>query len=248
MSSQVEQDVEAPLTFDSIFGRFRDGITKASSEQPFRLGILGGTFDPIHIGHLLLAQFALEQHKLDGVLFVPCNYPFYKLQSQIWSGLNGPASAEQRVKMLQLALADSHDFEVSRVEVDRTGPSYTVDTIRLINEHVFAEFGDNRLQLFLILGADAMVDLPNWRESKAITDAVTVLYAKRPGTDSIKLETAAQSESIKALPVDVLPLDVSSTVLRSRVAAGRPIRHFTPQAVIDYIATQGLYLPLETEA
>jgi nicotinate-nucleotide adenylyltransferase len=93
-----------------------------------------------------------------------------------------------------------------------------------------------------------MVDLPNWRESKAITDAVTVLYAKRPGTDSAKLEAAAHSASINAFPIDVLPLDVSSTVLRSRIAAGKPIRYFTPQAVIDYIAGQGLYLPLETEA
>ena len=224
-----------------IFGRLSTAIESADQVNPFRLGILGGTFDPVHIGHLLLAQFALEQHRLDGVLFVPCNYPFYKLESQVWSGLSGPASAEQRIEMLRLALKDSETFEVSRVEVDRVGPSYTVDTIRILNEVLSTESKGIRAELFLILGADAMVDLPNWREAEAIIKTVTVLYAKRPGTDTKRLLQVVESEAIRALAIDVLPLDISSTVLRSRVAAQMPITYFTPNAVIEYLLAQGLY-------
>ncbi|MCL2631719.1 MAG: nicotinate-nucleotide adenylyltransferase [Coriobacteriia bacterium] len=223
------------------FGRFSEAIAASEGDRPFRLGLFGGTFDPVHIGHLLLAQFALEQHQLDGVLFVPCSYPFYKLIQNAATGQKGPASADQRVQMLQLAVQDSAQFAVSRVEVDREGPSYTVDTVRILRDACQLPDGSNRVQLFMILGADAMIDLPNWREAKTVIDAVTVLFAERPGSERDALLRVAQAESIDALPVEAVQLDVSSTAIRARVASALPINHLTPESVVSYIDEHGLY-------
>ena len=234
------QDVLDIGSSQNAFGCFSELVATATVDKPVRLGLLGGSFDPVHNGHLLLAQFALEQHDLDGVLLIPVGFPFYKRQLMALTGRGGPAAAEARLEMLRLAIEGNPAFGVSRVEIDREGPTFTIDTIRILNGLAGSGVEGSHLSLYLIVGADALIDLPNWHESQAIVDAVTILYSRRPGTNDEKVQEVAAG-SIAALPIDVPQLDISSTMIRKRIATGLPIRYLTPEAVVDYIEHHGLY-------
>lgn len=190
-----------------------------------RIGILGGTFDPVHGAHLELAELALEQHDLDFVLFVPAGQPVRKL------GMT-QATAEQRLHMLRLACADNPDFKVSSFEIDRPQVSYTIDTLKALKE----EYGDNT-QLFLILGEDNAVDIATWRDSDEIAKLVTVLYAKRPGA----FKAPDPPRGFTFYSIEMPQRDLSSSQVKQLLQAGEEADAQVPESVLQYIKEQGLY-------
>jgi nicotinate-nucleotide adenylyltransferase len=194
-----------------------------------RIGILGGTFDPIHYGHLAIAEEARLALQLDRVLFVPAAQQPLKRGAHI-------ATPEQRFAMVQLACAPNPTFEVSRIELDRPGPSFTLMTLEALQA---ARIGE----LHFILGEDALADLTRWRGAAQVVELARIIAISRPGSvpDLTRIIQAlpALSERLTVLPGPAL--DISSTALRRRVAAGQPIRYQTPDAVVAYIDEQGLY-------
>jgi nicotinate-nucleotide adenylyltransferase len=199
-----------------------------------RVGLLGGSFDPVHYGHLLLAECCREQCGLDRVWFVPAATPPHKMGAAL-------SPAEHRLAMLRLAVAGHEPFEVSTCELDRGGTSYTVDTLR----HLRQAHPDD--ELFLLLGADMLADLPNWREAGEVCRLALPVAVGRPGAALIDLSCLApiappeRIEEIGRHQVEMPPIGTSSTDLRRRVAAGQGIRFQTPRAVEEYIRTHGLY-------
>ena len=204
-----------------------------------RLGIFGGSFDPVHYGHLLVAETCCQQRKLDRVVFVPAAVPPHKQQWQL-------TSARQRLEMLELAIAGNERFEVSTIEVERGGVSYSVDTLSaLAEEHPQAT-------LFFLMGADSLCDLPTWREPQRLCQLAIPLVACRADTPEPDLSTLARLVDedrlgeIRRHQVTMPIVEFSSTDLRRRVAAGESIRYRTPRAVQKYIETHGLYRQQES--
>lgn len=197
-----------------------------------RLGIFGGTFDPIHIGHLVVAQVALEEAGLDRVLFVPAGVNPLKVGRSI-------TDAHHRLAMVQLALADCPHFEVTSWELDRPGPSYTVDTL----EHVRSLYPED--ELYFIIGADNLRLLPKWKSVERILELATILALNRPGEDlksSCQMVLALHPnihENIRI--VDMPGLDISSTWLRDRLVKNRSVKHLLPAEVIRYSEENKLY-------
>lgn len=204
---------------------------------PKRIGILGGTFDPIHYGHLVIAQEAAARLDLDQVLFIPTGHPPHKVDERVSPG-------HHRLTMVELAIADDPRFALSRVELERTGPSYTVDT--LVDLHSSMDIQGARAW-FLIIGGDMLADLPQWRDPRGIVAQVAGIAAMyRPGFVIAADQIAALEVQVPGLrgvlkPIEAPQIAVSSTMLRARVAAGLPIRYLTPDPVVAYIAAQGLY-------
>ena len=205
-----------------------------------RLGILGGTFDPVHYGHLLLAESCREQLTLDEVWFLPAAVPPHKQQVALTPGSN-------RIEMLNLAIGGHEAFRVCPYEVDRGGVNYTVDTVA----HLAAE--DSTRELFFLMGADSLRDLPGWREPERICDLAmpAVVTRSLPGVadladdlDLAPLSGLVSPQRLKAIRqhwVRMPRIDLSSSDIRSRIAAGRSIRYQTPRAVEEYIESQRLY-------
>lgn len=199
-----------------------------------RVGLFGGSFNPVHFGHLLLAECCREQRRLEQVLFLPAAVPPHKLDHQL-------TSAKARVEMLELAIAGQEAFAVNPYEVDRGGVSYTVDTLR----HFRSEHPD--LELFFLLGADMLADLPNWREADQICGLASLIVVGRPGIvepsfDGLSaLATPEEIDSIRRRRVEMPQVDLSSTEIRRRVGEGLSIRYQTPRAVEKYIETHRLY-------
>ncbi len=193
-----------------------------------RLGVLGGTFDPVHIGHLLLGESAREQLSLDKVLFVPAGEPWRKQGRQI-------SVAEDRLAMLRLAVGGNQAFEVSTIEVDREGPSYTIDTLEALRSERPND------ELFFIVGADALDDMPTWREPERIFELATVVVAGRPvDSDSERpVGPGIRADGISA--IDMPSIALSSSEVRQRLAQGRTIRYMVPEAVEQYIREHRLY-------
>ncbi len=196
-----------------------------------RLGIMGGTFDPIHFGHLVTAEEALVQFNLDQVIFMPTGSPAAKVHVDV-------SAAEHRYLMTVLATAGNPDFDVSRMEVDRQGLTYTIDTLRALRE-----LHGPSAELFFITGADAVWEIVEWKDAALVAGLATFIAATRPGYD---LEAARESHDDAQTRFDIdyieVPaLAISSTDLRARVAARRPIRYLTPDAVVSYIEKHGLY-------
>lgn len=194
-----------------------------------RIGILGGTFDPIHYGHLAIAEEARLAAQLDRVVFVPAAHQPLKRGTHV-------ATAEQRFAMVDLACAPNSAFEVSRIELDRPGPSFTLTTLEAFQA---ARLGE----LFFILGEDALADLTRWHGVERIIELAQIIAVGRPGR---MLDLARIFQKLPTLEgrLVVLPgpaLDISSTALRRRVASRQPIRYQTPDAVVAYIDEQGLY-------
>jgi nicotinate-nucleotide adenylyltransferase len=200
-----------------------------------RIGVMGGTFDPIHYGHLVTAEVARAHFGLDEVLFVPTGEPPHKAGRAV-------SPAEDRYLMTVLATATNPNFLVSRIEIERPGPSYTVDTLSALK----AAFGPD-VRLHFITGADAVREILNWRDPKTILALAEVIAATRPGyrlTGLDKLEADLDPGSfgrIRALEVPALA--ISSSDIRRRVAEGLPIKYLVPEAVEQYIAKMGLYRP-----
>ena len=199
--------------------------------RPVRLGIMGGTFDPIHIGHLACAEQARETFSLDAVVFIPAGKPAFKLKRDV-------TPAEQRFEMCRLAVQGNPAFDVSRIEIDRPGVTYTADTLRQLREHY-----PGNVALFFITGADAVCSILKWRESAAIASMAELIAATRPGyalSEETRL-TIERSGNFRIHMLEATGLAVSSSYLRARVQAGLSIRYLTVQRVLDYIAAHGLY-------
>jgi nicotinate-nucleotide adenylyltransferase len=199
-----------------------------------RVGIFGGTFDPVHVGHLIVAEQAREQARLDEVWFVPAPRPPQKEGQAI-------TRFEQRVEMLALAVAGQPAFRIDEVEKERTGPSYTVDTLaELVGRHPEHSF-------FLLVGGDSLHDLPAWRQPQRIVELATLVVAARPGYPTLTAEELSarlglgQAGDVRLEVVQTILIEISSRELRRRIAAGRSIRYEVPRAVEVYIHEKRLY-------
>jgi nicotinate-nucleotide adenylyltransferase len=195
-----------------------------------RLGLLGGTFNPPHVGHLVCAQEALHALELDAVMLLPVAIPPHK------EAPDDPG-AQARLELCRLAARDEPGVDVSDLEVRRGGASYTVDTLRALHEAAPED------ELTWLAGADMALSLPRWREPEAVLSLARFAVAERDGARREEIERVIASvggrESLVFL--DVPRLDVSSSAIRARVAAGRPIRHLVPAAVAEEIAARRLY-------
>ena len=194
-----------------------------------RIAIMGGTFDPIHIAHLLIAEEARVQFGLDEVVFMPNNLPPIPKHEVL--------SPADRVNMVKLAIAGNDHFTVSTIEIDREGPSYSYDTVLTLKAELpFVE------QIYFLTGADAILGLQYWRNYEELLSECEFIAATRPGFDLDALRTtmpAALARRVFFLPIP--GLEISSTNIRNRVKEGRSIRHLTPDAVVGYIQGKGLY-------
>lgn len=194
-----------------------------------RLGIMGGTFDPIHIGHLVAAEEALSQYGLDEVVFIPAGSPWMKDHAVA-------APSEDRYMMTFAAIASNPDFSVSRMEIEREGATHTIDTLRRLHE----ERGEDT-ELFFITGADAVLELPEWKEPEEVLRLARVIAATRPGYDLSALEEGGSAHHLNVSVMLVPALAISSTDIRARAKEGKPIRYLVTDPVVDYIAKAGLY-------
>lgn len=188
-----------------------------------RLGVLGGTFDPIHSGHVLLAQFAGEKLGLDRVLFIPAADPPHKGKCA--------ASAEDRWAMVELAIEGFPSFAASRLELERPGKSYTVDTLRNLHQT------HPETQLYLIIGADNVAPFSTWHNPQGILDLCTVVA----GTRLSPREEADPELGKSLVTIETPVVQFSSTQVRQRLNQGLPIRYLVPEKVEEYIRRQGLY-------
>ena len=199
-----------------------------------RLGLLGGSFDPVHYGHLLLAECCREQCRLDHVWFLPAAVPPHKKDHTL-------SPAKQRIEMLELAIAGQPAFSVCRYEVDRGEVNYTVDTLAHFREE------DPQRELFFLMGADMLHDLPNWRQTDLVCELAVLVVVCRPGTGELDfagltgITSPQRIELIRRHQVEMPEIGISSSEIRRRIAAGLSIRYQTPRAVEEYIETHGLY-------
>lgn len=197
-----------------------------------RLGVFGGTFDPVHIGHLIAAEDARAALSLDEVIFVPAGEPWFKSYRRI-------TPAHHRLAMVRLAIRDNPHFSVSDMEIRREGPSYTIDTL--------AELRRARADaaLFVILGVDALREIDRWRNPRRLFQMATVVGVARPGAslDPSVLNAAIPGASDRLRLIQSALIDISGTDIRRRVADGASIRYRVPHAVEQYIRAHNLYRP-----
>ena len=197
-----------------------------------RVGVLGGTFDPVHVGHLIAAEEARAALSLDEVVFVPAGRPWFKEGRPL-------TGAGHRLAMVELAVAGHAHFRVSDAEVRRPGPSYTVDTL----EELRAGLGE-AAELYLIVGTDVLSELSRWHRPDRVVEMATIVGMRRPGAepDLEQLEEVSPDAPSKTLILDGPCIEVSGADLRRRVAEGRPIRYMVPEAVARYIREHCLYM------
>ena len=196
-----------------------------------RIGVFGGTFDPIHMGHLIVAEDARAALDLDKVLFIPAGQPWFKSYRQI-------TEAYHRLAMVRLAVEGNPSFDVTDIEIRRTGPSYTVDTLAELREqYPDAEF-------IVILGVDALREIDRWHQPRKLFELASVVGMARPGAiiNLSVLHAAIPGSSSRIRLLDSALIDISGTEVRQRVAAGRSIRYRVPAAVEWYIRENGLYM------
>ncbi len=198
------------------------------------IGVLGGTFDPIHMGHIVVAEEARARLNLVEVLFVPAGQPWLKEDSPI-------LAAEHRVQMVRLAIADKPYFKLSTMEIDRAGPTYTVDTM----DELRAQLGTED-ELFFILGWDNFAQVPQWKEPSRLIKMCRLVAVPRPGyllPDLNSLDAVIPGLSQSVIIMDKPEIDISATEIRKRVAQGLSIRPLVPEPVDKYIRQHKLYLP-----
>ena len=197
------------------------------------IGIMGGTFNPIHYGHLLMCEHIREEFCLEKVLFVPAKSPPYK-------GSEGIVETGRRLEMVRLAIRDNPFFELCDVEMRMEGPSYTVETLRVLTR----EYGDGN-RLCLIIGADSLVQFPTWKRHEEILGMADIIVARRPDTENGRLD-----ETIDRLKAEhnarihlsgAAALDISSTRIRNRAREGLSIKYMVPDCVERYIHEHRLY-------
>ena len=208
-----------------------DNLGKENPHQTYRLGIMGGTFDPIHIGHLACAEQARESFALDAVIFIPAGIPIYKKHQKV-------TSAHQRLEMCKLAVAGNEYFDVSAIEIERDGDTYTVDTLRQLRRY----FPKN-VELYFITGADAVLSIMKWKDSFAIAELAHMISVARPGYTVSEKEKAEieKYSNIDISYLEVTALAISSSDLREKVRQGRSIHYLTMKSTLVYIEEKGLY-------
>ena len=198
-----------------------------------RIGIMGGTFDPIHYGHLLMAEEARQAFALDQVVFVPNGRPAHKKAYLV-------TSSEDRFAMTLLATESNPYFTCSRIELDRPGPSYTIDTLR-----AYRASHPDLDALYFITGADAVLEILSWHEYDKLADECRFIAVTRPGFVLDRLEEMLDADFLHQISFLSIPgLEISSTDLRRRVREGRSVKYLIPEAVEGYIEQNGLYRPL----
>ncbi len=197
------------------------------------VGILGGTFDPVHNGHLVIAEVARERLNFNEVLFIPAGQPWLKVERSI-------TPPQHRLQMLRLALDDRPYFRISEMEIERPGPTYTIDTINALKERLNTED-----ELFFILGQDTLMQLPQWHEAQNLIRLCYLVAAPRPGVknpDLKALEAALPGITQRVMLMKEPQVDISATDIRERAARGLSVRHLVPEPVNRYIKEHRLYV------
>lgn len=215
----------------AICERF-DTLGLADSHRTYRLGIMGGTFDPIHQGHLVCAEQTREAFDLDAVVFIPTCQPVFKRGQRI-------APAHHRLEMCRLATLDNPYFDVSSLEIDRGGDTYTVDTLRILREHYPAN-----VELYFIAGADAISSIAHWKNAAEMGALARFVGVDRPGYELSEAQRMAIIQEAQGITLSFITIEaiaLSSSELRKRMEAGKSIRYLTPRVVADYIACHSLY-------
>ena len=207
------------------------------SEKTKKVGIMGGTFNPIHIGHLILAEAAYEAYNLDEVLFVPSGHSYMKDQSEI-------LDAKKRVHMTGLAIEDNPHFALSTIEIDRDGNSYSYETLETLRKQ------NPNTEYYFIVGADTLFALETWKHPEILLPSCTILAAVRDGVSMEKMQKQADyleekfGGSIKLLPTS--NIEISATDIRKRLSENRDAKYIVPDAVLQFIHKNGLYQKNET--
>jgi len=197
------------------------------------IGVLGGTFDPVHNGHLIVAEEVKTRLNLAEIIFVPAGQPWLKADRPI-------SPAEHRLQMLRLAIADKPYFKLSNIEIERTGPSYTIDTIAELRDKLGSED-----EFFFILGWDSLAELPQWREPSRLIKMCYLVAVPRPGYPRPKLkalEVIIRGLSQRVMLMKEPEIDISASAIRGRVARGLSVRHLVPEPVNRYIKEHKLYI------
>ena len=208
------------------------GPEAADDERPRRIAVLGGTFDPPHVGHLWLATLAADAMSLDRVLFMPAAQPPHKPAAEV-------SRATDRLLMTRLAVAPDATFELTAIEMERPGPSYTIDTVAALEER----YGPD-VHLYLLMAADSLEGIDTWREPDRLLERIEWIVGPRPGVPVPDRSTLERRFGAAAARIHLLSgpsLDVSSSDIRRRVAAGHAIRYLVPRGVEELIVDRGLY-------
>ena len=220
------------MTIASLAAPQTSEASRPSTGGARRIGILGGTFDPPHVGHLWLATLAADAMSLDRVLFMPAAQPPHKRRK-------GMTRATDRLLMTRLAIAGDEAFGLTLIEMERPGPSYTIDSV----EELQRLYGTDA-SLYLLMAADSLADIDTWREPDALLERIEWVVAPRPGSaipDRSALEERFGANASRIHLLEGPSLDVSSSEIRRRVAARRAIRYLVPRGVEELIAQRGLY-------
>ncbi|MFC2047698.1 nicotinate-nucleotide adenylyltransferase [Chloroflexota bacterium] len=197
------------------------------------IGVLGGTFDPIHRGHLIVAEETKVRLNLAEILFVPAGQPWLKANNSI-------SAVEHRVQMVRLAIADKPYFKLSPMEIERAGPSYTIDTIA----ELLGQLGDEDA-LFFILGCDNLAQLPQWKEPSRLIELCRLVAVPRVGylpPDLTSLEASIPGLSQSVILLNTPEVDINASVIRNRVNQGLSIRHLVPETIDRYIKQHKMYI------
>ena len=197
-----------------------------------RLGVFGGTFDPVHNGHLIVADEAAESLELDQVLFVPAGVPWLKEGTEV-------TDPTHRLEMVRLGIAGNERFRPADLEVRRPGPSYTVDTL----EELVAGSGDG-LDIYLLVGLDALLEIDRWHNPQRVLELATIVGVPRPGCDELNsdaLDRVWKGAAQEVVLVKTTMIGISGTEVRGRVSRGQSIRYLVPEPVAEYVYDHGLY-------
>lgn len=209
-----------------------DTLGQEDPDKTYALGIMGGTFDPIHMGHLAVAEQARDVLGLDAVVFMPAGRQPYKIdQDQL--------AAEKRLEMCRLALSDNENFDVSPLEVEREGITYTIETLKTVRAHY-----PSNVKLYFIAGADSIATLADWKDARELSGLASFVGINRPGTKLIGDKAIKKSLQEAGFTVEFIhapSLDISSTDLRRRIAQGGSIRYLIPEPVRLVIEAENLY-------
>lgn len=202
------------------------------NERKKRVGIMGGTFNPIHIGHLIIAEAAYEAYDLDEVLFVPSGISYMKDQSEI-------LDAKKRVHMTGLAIEDNPHFALSTIEIDRDGNSYSYETLETLRKQ------NPNTEYFFLVGSDTLFALETWKHPEILLPSCTILVAVRNGVPMEKMQEHAKYLEEKfggSIQLLTTPnIEISATDIRNRIAANRNVKYFVPDSVLQFIEKKGLY-------
>jgi nicotinate-nucleotide adenylyltransferase len=235
-SDDPSDEIPAPAAVVPAAGSDATSVRAAPRPAvPGRVGILGGTFDPIHLGHLAAGEEAREALGLQSVLFVPAGAPPHKPDRQI-------STPAHRVAMVELAIASNPAFRLSRVDVDRMGPSYAADTVEILGDEI--RRAGMEPDLWWILSAEAFASLPTWRDPERLLAGCRMAVVPRPGARLparawVEEHFPGLGDRVTVLGGPVL--DISSTLIRDRAVAGRSVRYLVPDAVADYVEAHDLY-------